>query len=166
MFLRHLLAILALPFVAAVIVPRLILARAHPYGAEETPWNLLISGSALALGSAGLVLCAWCIWLFGRKGRGTLAPWDPTRRLVVAGPYRHARNPMISGVLAILLAEAACFRSLPLALWAMSFWLVNHVYFVASEEPGLRRRFGADYDRYAANVPRWIPRRAPWTASD
>jgi protein-S-isoprenylcysteine O-methyltransferase Ste14 len=42
---------------------------------------------------------------------------------------------------------------------------VNAVYFPLVEEPGLRRRFGEDYDAYRANVPRWIPRRRPWKLS-
>jgi protein-S-isoprenylcysteine O-methyltransferase Ste14 len=163
--LRHLAAILALPFVVVVVVPRAILASAH---GTEPGWPL--EGAALwipralgaALGLGGFALFAWCVALFARIGRGTLAPWDPTQRLVVTGPYRHVRNPMISGVLGMLLGESAAFGSVRLLAWAAGFWLLNHVYFQLSEEPGLRRRFGADYDRYRAFVPRWIPRRAPW----
>jgi protein-S-isoprenylcysteine O-methyltransferase Ste14 len=158
MLLRHLLAILALPFVVIVIVPRVILVRAHEY---DTRW-LLPWALGVALGLAGFVLWAWCVWLFARVGQGTLAPWDPTRRLVAIGPYRHVRNPMISGVLAMLFAEALFFGSVLLAGWAAAFWLICHVYFLASEEPGLRRRFGQDYRQYEANVPRWLPRRTPW----
>ena len=91
-----------------------------------------------------------------------LAPWDPTRRLVATGPYQYVRNPMISGVLAMLLGEAFFFGSMLLFVWAATFWLINQIYFLASEEPGLRRRFGEDYRRYEANVPRWLPRRRPW----
>lgn len=168
MLLRHLFAILALPFVAVVIVPRSILLHAAAYDVRWNtggPWELVFTGAAVAVGSIGLTLCFWCVRLFARVGRGTLAPWDPTRRLVAVGPYRYVRNPMISGVLAILIAETLFFRSLLLGAWAALFWLINHVYFIASEEPGLRRRFGDDYRRYAAEVPRWIPRR-PRDAAD
>ena len=162
---RHLLAILALPFVAVVLVPRLLLVRAHAYDMRwllEQPGNFLAWGLGAALTLAGFVLWAWCVWLFARVGRGTLAPWDPTRRLVATGPYAYVRNPMISGVLAMLLGEAFFFGSMLLFVWAATFWLINQIYFLASEEPGLRRRFGEDYRRYEANVPRWLPRRRPW----
>lgn len=105
---------------------------------------------------------AWTVSLFARVGGGTLAPWDPTSRLVVLGPYRHVRNPMITGVLAILLGEASLFGSLPLLLWFAAVFAVNAVYLPLVEEPGLRTRFGADYEAYRANVPRWLPRLRPW----
>ena len=69
---------------------------------------------------------------------------------------------MISGVLAILLGEAAFFASAPLLFWFAAVFIVNAVYFPLAEEPGLRRRFGAEYDAYRANVPRWVPRLRPW----
>jgi protein-S-isoprenylcysteine O-methyltransferase Ste14 len=68
---------------------------------------------------------------------------------------------MISGVVAMLL-EGLCLGSILLLTWAIGFWLLNHVYFLVSEEPGLLRQFGESYRRYRANVPRWIPRRSPW----
>src|SRR5688572_604913 len=110
----------------------------------------------------GLFLMYRTISLFATAGRGTLAPWDPTRRLVVRGPYRHVRNPMISGVLALLLGETALLGSLPLLGWTTAFVVVNAIYLPLFEEPGLVRRFGADYEAYRANVPRWVPRLRPW----
>jgi protein-S-isoprenylcysteine O-methyltransferase Ste14 len=112
--------------------------------------------------AAGLVLMAGTITLFARRGQGTLAPWDPPRRLVIAGPYAHVRNPMISGVAAVIAGEALALASPPLAGWLAVFLVVNHVYFVLSEEPGLARRFGAEYEAYRRQVPRWLPRRRPW----
>jgi protein-S-isoprenylcysteine O-methyltransferase Ste14 len=103
------------------------------------------------------------ISLFAREGKGTLAPWDPTQRLVVRGPYRYVRNPMITGVLSILLGEAALFGSLWVLAWWLAFFAINAVYFPLIEEPGLRGRFGDEYERYRRSVPRWIPRRRPWT---
>ena len=101
--------------------------------------------------------------LFLHVGRGTPAPWDPPRRLVVQGPYRHVRNPMITSVIAMLLAETLLFASWPLAAWMVVFFAVNAVYFPLSEEKGLEKRFGEDYRIYRDNVPRWIPRLRPWT---
>jgi protein-S-isoprenylcysteine O-methyltransferase Ste14 len=149
--LRHLAAIVLLPGTVTVLVPALLLADAG-----LASWPLAALGAALLLVGVGLI--GWTVALFAGIGRGTLAPWDPTSRLVVRGPYRHVRNPMISGVLAVLLGEAALFGSVAVLIWAAVVFAVNAVYFVAVEEPGLRRRFGAEYGAYAARVPRWLPR--------
>jgi protein-S-isoprenylcysteine O-methyltransferase Ste14 len=116
----------------------------------------------LALIAGGLALWLWTVLLFARVGKGTLAPWDATRRLVVEGPYRHARNPMITAVLAVLAGEAALFGSTPLLIWLAAFVAINCVFFALYEEPGLERRFGDEYRAYKRNVPRWLPRRTPW----
>jgi protein-S-isoprenylcysteine O-methyltransferase Ste14 len=141
----------------AAVVPGLILWR---NGVDLGPWPLAAVGVVLI--AVGLLLVTWTVRLFARVGKGTLAPWDPTSRLVAVGPYRHVRNPMISGVLAVLLGEAALFGSLALLVWFGAAFLVNAIYFPLVEEPGLRRRFGDDYERYCANVPRWLPRLRPW----
>ena len=154
---RHARAIGLLPFVVTVVAPGIVLWQS---GGDLAAWPLAFLGVALA--ALGLVLVAWTVTLFARVGRGTLAPWDPTSRLVVVGPYRHVRNPMISGVLAILLGEAALFASVTLLLWFAAVFAVNAVYFPLVEEPGLRKRLGAEYDAYRANVPRWLPRVRPW----
>ena len=154
---RHLRAIGLLPVTVTIVVPGLILWRT---GVELAPWPLATLGAVLI--GIGLALVTWTVSLFARIGEGTLAPWDPTSRLVVVGPYRHVRNPMISGVLTVLLGEAALFGSLPLLVWFGAVFAVNAVYFPLVEEPGLRERFGEDYDAYRANVPRWLPRLRPW----
>lgn len=140
-----------------VVVPGLLVWRG---AAEIAAWPLVLSGAMLMV--LGLALVAWTVALFARVGRGTLAPWDPTSRLVVIGPYRHVRNPMISGVLALLLGDAALFASPPILLWLAVVFAVNAVYFPLVEDPGLRRRFGGEYEAYRANVPRWLPRFRPW----
>lgn len=165
MVVRHLLAILILPFMVVVMIPRWLL---RAYSVTDTRWIggtwaatlAHISGGVAFL--AGLALFAWCLSLFARVGKGTLAPWDPTRRLVVAGPYRYVRNPMISGVLAMLAGEAMFVGSRVLAVWALSFFVINHIYFVLLEEPGLERRFGASYREYKSVVPRWLPGSRTW----
>ena len=110
----------------------------------------------------GLALAAWCVALFARIGQRTLPPWDPTRRLVAVGPYRYMRNPMITGVALLLAGQALWSESWKLATWLAVLVAVNHVYFLAIEEPGLVARFGQAYRDYAAHVPRWIPRRTPY----
>jgi protein-S-isoprenylcysteine O-methyltransferase Ste14 len=100
--------------------------------------------------------------LFGKIGRGTLAPWNPPQHLVVVGPYRHVRNPMISGLLFVLLAEALLFGSLPLLGYFAAVFLLNSIYSPLVEGPGPEKRFGEEYLRYKQRVPRWIPRLTPY----
>src|SRR5437667_27366 len=80
-------------------------------GGPGAALTVILGGTLVA---AGLVLLSRTIALLGRLGEGTLAPWDPTTKLVIAGPYRHVRNPMIVGVAMILLGEAAIFGSVGL----------------------------------------------------
>jgi protein-S-isoprenylcysteine O-methyltransferase Ste14 len=141
-----------LPGTVAVVIPALILSAE---GANIQPLTAAIGACAIA---AGLGLVVWTIALFVRVGRGTLAPWDPTSRLVVQGPYRYVRNPMITGVGTILAGEAVFFRSWGIAIQLAIFAVVNAIYFPLVEEPGLRRRFGVEYEEYCARVPRWLPR--------
>jgi protein-S-isoprenylcysteine O-methyltransferase Ste14 len=110
----------------------------------------------------GLLFLIYTNKLFLEIGKGTLVPWDPPKKLVVEGAYRYVRNPMISSVLMIVLGESLIFSSIELFLLFMLFFIVNHIYFVYSEEPGLIKRFGEDYVEYKKNVPRWIPRLKPW----
>lgn len=161
-------AVAVLPGNVTLAVPALILLVG---GGPNVGWGL---GAALAvltvlLGSAliaaGFSLWLWTVRLFARIGRGTLAPWDPTRKLVVEGPYRHVRNPMISAVLMVLAGEALVLGSPGILAWAAAFFAVNFAYFVLGEEPGLERRFGDQYQAYKRAVPRWVPRRTPWSPS-
>ena len=148
-----------------VVVPAILLATGDGidvgWGLPTGAAALLVAAGALLV-AAGAALWAWTVRLFATVGEGTLAPWDPTQRLVAVGPYRHVRNPMISGVFTVLAGEALALGSESLAIWAGGFLAVNHLYFVLSEEPGLERRFGEAYREYRRAVPRWIPRRTPW----
>ena len=163
MLLRHLLSVALLPFVVVVVVPRMLLLR-------DALDGITSSNAIVALGrvggtvvfAAGLALFTWCVLLFARVGRGTLAPWDPTRRLVIVGPYRHVRNPMITAVGTMLAGEMLFFRSARIGAWLLLFAAINHAYFLLIEEPGLETHFGEEYERYRRNVPRWLPRRAGW----
>jgi protein-S-isoprenylcysteine O-methyltransferase Ste14 len=167
MLLRHLLSILLLPFIVVVVVPWRILrpAGVPPARVMHSPGGGLRAALGALLFIAGFALFAWCVRLFARVGRGTLSPWDPTRAMVAVGPYRHVRNPMITGVAMMLLGEAVLWDSSGLAGWALCFLVINHLYFVFSEEPGLERRFGQAYLAYKVHVPRWIPRLWPWSGA-
>ena len=152
---RHAIAVVLLPGTVTGLVPGVL---AWKYDVNLGWWSVI---GALVL-AAGLAAWAWTFRTFVARGRGTIAPWDPTRKLVVAGPYRYVRNPMITAILVILAGETILLGSAAIAIWAGIFFAMNALYFPLSEEPGLRRRFGAEYDEYARNVPRWIPRLRRW----
>ena len=154
-----------LPFTALLIIPAAILwATGFRIGwGLGLPWDAVIVLAGTLLMGNGMYFLSITIWLFINIGKGTLAPWSPTKKLVVIGPYRHVRNPMISGVLMTLLGESAAFGSLGIFILFLLFFIINHIYFIYSEEPGLARRFGQEYLIYKQNVPRWIPRLRPWT---
>jgi protein-S-isoprenylcysteine O-methyltransferase Ste14 len=146
--LRATLAFLALPGIVAFAVPLLVL-RPEPGARAFTP----IGAVVLAVGIAVL---ASCVWEFYARGRGTLAPWDPPRALVRAGPYRYSRNPMYVGVLLILVGWATGFRSMPLGLYAAAIAVAFHLRIVMAEEPWLSRTFGEEWESYRHRVPRWV----------
>ncbi len=155
---RQLLSVLVLPFTVTVVVPALLVRTET----GEAAGSIRVVAVLLVAGGVALAVCT--IRLFATRGRGTLAPWDPPRQLVVAGVYRYVRNPMISGIFLILLGESLWFASWKIAVWLALFFGVNVFYIPLVEEKALRRRFGAPYDAYRANVPRWIPRRSSWEA--
>ena len=163
--LRHALAIAALPFTMAVLIPVWIATRkGRTLASSSSATGLAVQVCGLALLILGLTLFVASLRRFVTEGRGTLAPWDPPRELVVRGPYRYVRNPMISGVLLVLLGEALVLRSRPHLVWAAIFFAINATYIPLLEEPDLEARFGERYRDYCRHVPRVIPRLRPWTA--
>jgi protein-S-isoprenylcysteine O-methyltransferase Ste14 len=111
----------------------------------------------IPLAASGAVLAVWCIATFAVLGKGTPAPFDPPRRLVVRGPYRFVRNPMYLGAAIALLGAAAVYGSAALAGYAGAFLLLTHGFVVSYEEPALRRTFGSAYVVYCGRVRRWWP---------
>jgi protein-S-isoprenylcysteine O-methyltransferase Ste14 len=109
----------------------------------------------IVIGAAGLL---WCIWDFFSAGRGTIAPIDPPKHLVVRGLYRYVRNPMYVAVVTTLIGEAIFFISVPVLIEDGVFVVLAHLFVAFYEEPVLRRRFGESYERYTQTVGRWIPR--------
>jgi protein-S-isoprenylcysteine O-methyltransferase Ste14 len=131
------------------------------------PWLLVrdrspASGSmlALAIGLFGLggAIYAWCVWDFANFGRGTPAPIDAPRKLVIRGLYRFVRNPMYVGVLAVILAWAVWFQAASLAIYALGVAACFHGFIRFYEEPHLQQEFGSEYAAYRDRVGRWIPR--------
>jgi protein-S-isoprenylcysteine O-methyltransferase Ste14 len=103
---------------------------------------------------------------FALEGLGTPAPVAPTQHLVVTGLYRYARNPIYLAVASIILGQGLVLADERLIVYAALFWLACHLFVVTYEEPTLQRTFGAEYEAYRANVPRWLPRRTPWAGNE
>ena len=108
---------------------------------------------------AGGALLVSCIVDFAVAGRGTLSPADPPRYLVVRGLYRYVRNPMYLSVTTIVLGEALLTWSRSLTVYWAFWFLCANLFVLGYEEPALRRRFGASYERYTQRVGRWVPKR-------
>ena len=113
----------------------------------------------LIVGVAGLL---WCIWDFGRRGKGTLAPIDPPRFVVRTGPYRVVRNPMYLAVVADIIGQGLVLGQRVLLGYAAAVWLTVASFVRWYEEPTLARQFGAQYQAYRRAVPAWRPRIRPW----
>jgi protein-S-isoprenylcysteine O-methyltransferase Ste14 len=144
------------PGMVTVVIPYFLFSSEFATRFDNTaPWRYL----GLVPISVGAGILFRCIWDFAVTGRGTLAPVDPPRHLVVRGLYRYVRNPMYVGVVSILLGEALLFLSRALLWYAVGFWTLAHLFVVLYEEPVLRRQFDESYDNYCRRVHRWLPRR-------
>jgi protein-S-isoprenylcysteine O-methyltransferase Ste14 len=114
----------------------------------------------------GAAIMLRCIFDFAWSGRGTPAPFDPPRHLVVAGLYRYVRNPMYVGMGLFLIGEALLLPSItrPMLILTAVLWAAVSVFVIAYEEPALRGTFGDDYVAYTRNVRRWLPRLSAYRA--
>jgi protein-S-isoprenylcysteine O-methyltransferase Ste14 len=137
-------------FLPASILARVGVAAPATWGAAQAVGAfLVVVGAALALG---------CVLTFALVGRGTPAPFDPPRRLVVRGPYRLVRNPMYLGAGLALTGAALFYQSGALLAYAGLFFIVTHLFVRLYEEPTLRRKFADEYDSYLRHVGRWLPK--------
>ena len=150
LFLTNLLFTVLIPGTVAVYLPLWLSG-----GWRAVPVSALLL--ALPLFFAGAFLYFWCLWNFAVTGRGTPAPIDPPKKLIVRGPHRYVRNPMYLGVLTVVLGWAVLFRSLEILGYAAVVALLFHLVVLVVEEPSLRRLFGAEYEEYCRTVRRWIP---------
>lgn len=148
---KNLLFTLVVPGTVAVYLPwRIAGGRIREAGP--------LDAAAIGLLAAGAAIYAWCVWDFARFGRGTPAPIDAPKRLVVRGLYRFARNPMYVGVLGVILGWAAWFRAPGLVLYALGVLACFQLFVRLYEEPHLRSAFGSEYEDYCRRVGRWGPR--------
>jgi protein-S-isoprenylcysteine O-methyltransferase Ste14 len=113
---------------------------------------------AFPLWLIGVIVLLWCFWDFLVKGRGTPAPIDPPKALVITGLYNFVRNPMYVGVLMIIIGHFLWFKTIWMTLYAAVVFLAFYLFVTLYEEPQLKKTFGAAYEDYVMKVPRWIPR--------
>lgn len=159
---RSVLFVFLIPGMVAGYLPiRIVQSTVHKTAPRVSMSTALAAG--LVLFGASVLLR--CVWDFFSVGRGTLAPFDPPRRLVISGLYRITRNPMYNGVLAVLVGEAWLFASRSLWMYAAIVFAMFHVMVVAYEEPTLEASFGESFRAYKRAVPRWGFTTDPFPAS-
>lgn len=151
LLLKNLLFTVLVPGTVAVYLPLMIAVHRPPASGLASA----IGYSFLALGGA---IYAWCVWDFAAFGRGTPAPIDAPKKLVVRGLYQYTRNPMYVGALTIIVGWAIYFRTALLLVYALVVATCFHLFVVLHEERQLRRTFGSEYEAYCARVGRWLPR--------
>lgn len=127
-------------------------------------WELTRSFGGLLIDAGALVVLD-SFYRFAVQGLGTPAPIAPPKHLVVTGLYRYVRNPMYVGVVSAIFGQALFFARLSLFAYGALVWLAMYLFVIVYEEPALQEQFGADYDAYARQVRRWIPRLTPWRES-
>ena len=153
-------SILILPFTVSVVIPLVILVFTYYRFSWHLDFPLIllpaIFGFILII--FGIYLLIITIKLFHDIGKGTLAPWDPPKELVVIGPYKYIRNPMIGAVLLVLLGEVIITGSIIFLSWFIIFLIINIIYFIYSEELALVKRFGNNYKKYKKTIPMFIPK--------
>jgi protein-S-isoprenylcysteine O-methyltransferase Ste14 len=120
-----------------------------------------LSNFASPLWVIGLGMLIWCFWDFLVKGKGTPAPVDPPKELVVGGLYRYVRNPMYVGVLTVIFGHFLWFGNWSLLIYTAVVFAAFSAFVIYYEEPHLRKTFGPAYEEYCGKVPRWIPRFRP-----
>ena len=149
--LRALLFLFLLPGTVAGYIPLRIVQG-------DSTFRLALSAPSIAplcVIVLGIGVLLRCVWDFFAAGRGTLAPLDPPKHLVVTGLYRFTRNPMYNAVLTVLLGEAWFFRSMSLLQYAGIVFVLFNVFVLLYEEPVLESQFGESYRTYRRLVPRW-----------
>ena len=150
--LRSILFFILAPGMVAGVIPLALLRTGL-----QTQTGFL-SYLAFPLWLIGIAMLIWCFWDFLVKGRGTPAPIDPPKELVVSGLYNYVRNPMYVGVLLVIIGHFLWFGSWNLLIYAGVVFIAFHSFVTFYEEPNLKQRFGAAYEDYLTKVPRWIPR--------
>jgi protein-S-isoprenylcysteine O-methyltransferase Ste14 len=148
---KNLLFTVLVPGTVAVLIPRsLSLDRLVPSAAA--------AAAASAFFLVGAAVYAWCVWDFASFGRGTPAPIDAPKQLVVRGLYHYSRNPMYVGVLTVIVGWGVLYLDWHLFAYAACVATLFQLFIRFYEEPHLAELFGEEYTAYRARVGRWLPR--------
>ena len=152
LFIKTAIFTLVAPGTMGVYLPRYLASRAG-----DTPATGVLRWIAAVPFAIGAAFYLRCAWDFATLGRGTPAPIDAPRYLVVRGLYHYVRNPMYVGVIMMAVGWAAYFASSSLAMYSLTMAAGFHLFVLFFEEPTLRRQFGDSYVAYCRQVRRWIP---------
>jgi protein-S-isoprenylcysteine O-methyltransferase Ste14 len=80
--------------------------------------------------------------------------------LATSGPYAYTRNPLYLGSLLVAIGFAVAARSWWVAAGLVAMFFAIYIPVIRSEEAFLRERF-PEFQEYANEVPRMIPRMTP-----
>ena len=154
LFLRNLFFTILQPGIVAGLIPFLLIKRSLNTTLEQPFQFYHFLGMLVFI--VGFLLMMICIINFAIRGKGTLSPADPTKRLVIVWPYTFSRNPMYLGVMMILIGEGIFFQSVAVGIYSLIIFMSFYMFVINFEEPRLRETFGEEYDRYVKKVRRWI----------
>jgi protein-S-isoprenylcysteine O-methyltransferase Ste14 len=123
--------------------------------------SLLPEGAALPVSipvmAAGVAVTAWSAFHF-LKVKGTPVPFNPPPEVVKTGPYRYARNPMLTGVFLFLFGLGFGVNSVSLVVFFTPLFILVNVWELKGiEEPELVKRFGDEYIEYRRQTPMFFP---------
>jgi protein-S-isoprenylcysteine O-methyltransferase Ste14 len=151
---RNLFFTILQPGIVAGLIPYFILGNpdAAIFRNSLSPFQYI----AVFIFAAGIAILFYCIMMFAVKGKGTLSPADPTKKLVVSGLYKFSRNPMYIGVMLILIGESTFFGSTSLWIYTAMIFIAFNLFIVLHEEPRLENDFGTEYRQYLRSVRRWL----------
>jgi len=112
---------------------------------------------AYLLLTIGAGLTCWTGFQF-RKARGTPVPVNPPQELIVNGPYKLIRNPMLTGVFLLMFGLGFLMHSLSLVLVFTPLYALAHAWELKQiEEPELAMRFGDEFLAYRKRTPMFFP---------
>ena len=135
----------------------------HHIGIQLIPIPVVRIAVAAVLVPLGLMFGFWSSIVQNSKGEGGplegahIRVSPKTKYLVVAGPYRYTRNPMLFGTCVFYYGIAAYLNS-PIALVLVALFMAFMLIFVKkTEERRLLEDFGSDHQEYRRRVSMFVP---------
>ncbi len=154
LLIKNLIFTVLVPGTVVVYIPYRIIK--DQYNSFAIHWNMLHISSVFVI-VTGTSIYFYCLWDFAVTGRGTPAPIDAPKHLVIKGLYSYVRNPMYIGVLLALLGCSALYDSLTMLQYTLLMGIIFHAAVIVMEEPILQRKYGESYKIYCKAVRRWTP---------